>query len=139
MSHVGPIASTSIDPNALRETMSRQSVSKSEKLERAGVQFEAIMIRQFLGDALKPSIKGSLDEDSSGNDTYRYFVVDTLSQSLAQQGVFGIGKQITQQLAGRTGLTDPQAAPGAASAGPAPSGTAPANKTHTAPAKPHHL
>lgn len=74
------------------------NASQQQKIEQAGVQFEAIMIRQFLGDALKPSIKGSIDEEGSGNDTYRYFVTDTLAQSLAKEGVFGIGKQITAQM-----------------------------------------
>lgn len=91
-----------MDPNAMREVMSHQGATQREKIQQAGVQFEAIMLRQFLGDALKPSIKGSLDEEGSGNDTYRYFITDTLAQSLARQGVFGIGQQITQQLVQRT-------------------------------------
>ncbi len=112
MSGVSPITPQAVDPNALREMMSHQNAGANQKhkVEQAGVQFEAILLRQFLGDALKPSIQGSLEEGGSGNDTYRYFVTDTLAQSLAQQGVFGIGKQITQQLLSRLDKTiDPSA------------------------------
>ena len=90
----------SVDPNALRDVLSRPGESTPEKIKQAGVQFEAIMLRQFLGDALKPSIQGEVEE-SSGSDTYRYFITDTLSQSLAQRGVFGIGEQISKQLLAR--------------------------------------
>jgi Rod binding domain-containing protein len=101
MSNVSSIGSAqTIDPNALRDMLNRQGAS-ANKIHQTGVQFEAILVRQFLGDALKPSIKGSLDEDDQTADTYRYFINDILSQSLASRGVFGIGKQIEAQLTSR--------------------------------------
>lgn len=132
MAGISPIVPSAVDPNALRASLSHAQATKKDKIEQAGVQFEAIMLRQFLNDALKPSsIKGSLEEEGSGNDTYRYFVTDTLAQSMARQGVFGIGKQVTQQLlsiASKAG--DPAAVQAAPGATPAPtSGTADAIKT----------
>ncbi len=99
MSSVAPISSQTIDPNALRDVMHGDGKSEAAKIDAAATQFEAILIREFMGEALKPMIAGgALDEDYAGADTYRYFMVDTLSQSLASQGVFGIGKQISAQL-----------------------------------------
>ncbi len=128
MSSVGSIGSQAVDPNAMRSAMGNANVTRQQKIEQAGVQFEAIMVRQFLNDALKPSIKGSIEEEGAGNDTYRYFVTDTLAQSLAKEGVFGIGKQITAQLTQKMGAAAEADAQNKASAAPT-SGTPDANKT----------
>lgn len=101
MSTIIPISGQTIDPNSLRDVISHPGATNSQKIDQAGVQFEAIFVRQFLNDALKPMVKGAMEEDGSANDTYRYFITDKLSQSLAQQGVFGLGKQISTQLKAR--------------------------------------
>ena len=102
MSTIGSISALSsaetIDPKALQASLSASKASKSQKIDAAGTQFEAIFVRQFLGDALKPMVKGTMDEGGEANDTYRYFVTDQLAQNLAKQGVFGIGKQVAAQV-----------------------------------------
>ena len=102
MSSISAINSDSMDPNALREVIGGGGKTSSEKIDQAGKQFEAIFIRQFLNDALKPMIKNTTEgEDDAASSTYRYMITDQLSQSLAGQGVFGLGKQISTQLKGR--------------------------------------
>lgn len=98
MSTVNAVGSQTIDPNSLRTALGKPDESKADKVERAGKQFEAILIRQFLGDALKPSIAGAVEEDQAGGDTYRYFITDILSQNLAQKGVFGLGTALAKQI-----------------------------------------
>lgn len=56
---------------------------KDRTLEGASKQFEALMFRQFLDKAMKPMFKNSLLGSSNAADTYRSFLVDGLSQSIA--------------------------------------------------------
>jgi|GEM_PF-2446236 Rod binding domain-containing protein len=99
MNTVSTINSESIDPSALRDIISGGAKSSAEKIDQAGMQFEAIFVRQFLNDALKPMVKGAADgDDDAASSTYRYMITDRLSQSLASQGVFGLGQKISGQL-----------------------------------------
>lgn len=92
-----PITASTIDPNALKAIMD-QGQDQSQKITQAGQQFEAIFVRSFLGDALKPMIKGSMEEGGTASDIYRSMLTDILSQNMARQGVFGLGKQVASQL-----------------------------------------
>lgn len=66
----------------------------------AAEQFEAILVRQLLGDALKPMLGGSAGGESQapGSDVYQYFVTDVIAQSVAQGGGLGIAKMLVPQL-----------------------------------------
>ena len=52
-------------------------------LENASQQIEALLFRQVLEKALKPVFKSNLLSESNASDTYRSFLVDGLSQSIA--------------------------------------------------------
>lgn len=56
---------------------------KTQTLEDATTQFEALMFRQFLDKAMKPIFKSELLGESNASDTYRSFLVDGLSQAIA--------------------------------------------------------
>ena len=56
---------------------------KTQTLEGASKQFEALMFRQFLDKAMKPIFKSELLGESNASDTYRSFLVDGLSQAIA--------------------------------------------------------
>ena len=68
-------------------------------------QFESVLVKQFLNDALKPMFKGVFNENSEGHRLYRHFFTDALSESIAQGGGFGVSKNILQQqLVNHSGL-----------------------------------
>ena len=56
---------------------------REQTLEGASKQFEALMFRQFLDKAMKPMFKNKDLGGSNAADTYRSFLVDGLSQSIA--------------------------------------------------------
>jgi len=61
-------------------------------------QFESVLVKQFLNDALKPMFKGVFNENSEGHRLYRHFFTDALSESIAQGGGFGVSSILQQQL-----------------------------------------
>ena len=67
-------------------------------------QFEAILLRQFLGESVGSMMGG---QDSAQGSIYGYMLTDTLAQSMAAGGGLGMAKIIEQQLTPR-----PPVAPG---------------------------
>jgi Rod binding domain-containing protein len=63
-----------------------------EQERQVSQQFEAVLFRQLLGKALKPIFKSELVRDSNADDTYRSFLVDALSQSIASTSPLEIHK-----------------------------------------------
>jgi Rod binding domain-containing protein len=88
----------SMDSSLLMEMVHSQKNSESEKTEFVSQQFESVLIKQFLNDALKPMFKGVFNENSEGHRLYRHFFTDALSESIAQGGGFGISSILQQQL-----------------------------------------
>lgn len=77
-----------------------QSGGKRPSAQAAAEQFEAILVRQLLGDALKPMLGGSAEggAQAPGSDVYQYLVTDVIAQSVAQGGGLGIAKMLVPQL-----------------------------------------
>ena len=72
--------------------------SEQQKTAAVSQQFESVLVKQFLKEALKPMFKGVFNENSEGHRLYRHFFTDALSESIAQGGGFGISSILQQQL-----------------------------------------
>ncbi len=83
------------DPTALQRSM--QAGRNQPSAQAAAEQFEAILVRQLLGDSLKPMFGGG-EEKAPGSDVYQYLVTDVVAQSVAQGGGLGIAKMLVAQL-----------------------------------------
>jgi peptidoglycan hydrolase FlgJ len=129
MSAIPAINTQTIDPAALRQAMGGET--QAAKLAQASKQFEAIFVRQFLSDALNPMINGSVNQSGAGNETYRYFVTDTLSQSLADKGAFGISRQLTSALTPKPPIDSSLGREGIVADSPQINGTASAIKAQS--------
>ena len=82
--------------------MSKASVPQADRLAAASREFEAVLLRQYLGEALKPMTEsGSLFGNS--NPMYGYLINDALAGGLSSAGVFGFSNVLQAQLSG--GLT----------------------------------
>lgn len=81
------------------EMVHAKNKTDSEKTRFVSEQFESVLVKQFLNDALKPMFKGVFNEDSEGHRLYRHFFTDALSESIAQGGGFGVSSILQQQLA----------------------------------------
>jgi Rod binding domain-containing protein len=92
----------SLDANSLRELVKSKNATASQKNAVVSQQFESVMIKQFLNDALKPMFKGVFNEEGEGHRLYRHFFTDAISESIAQGGGFGISSILQQQLNAQT-------------------------------------
>lgn len=61
-------------------------------IEEASRQFEAIMLRQFLGESMKPLL------NAPGMQVYGYLVTDSLADSLSKGGGLGLSSILQAQL-----------------------------------------
>jgi len=93
--------SVSLDSSLLMEVVHSKDRTESEKTKFVTEQFESVLVKQFLNDALKPMFKGVFNEDSEGHRLYRHFFTDALSESIAQGGGFGISSILQQQLSSK--------------------------------------
>jgi flagellar protein FlgJ len=65
----------------------------SAKLGEASRQFEAIMLRQFLGESMKPLLEGG-----PSGQVYGYLLTDALADSMSKAGGLGLSSIIQAQL-----------------------------------------
>jgi len=91
------------DPTALMRMVESEGLSESSKMEAATEQFEAVFLRKYLGEALKPVFEGYLKESGSGADIYRYMLSDSMANSMSSRGVFGVAESLRGQLTPEAG------------------------------------
>jgi Rod binding domain-containing protein len=84
------------DPATVKQSM--QARSPQEAAKAAAQQFEAILVRQLLGDAMKPVLGSTPGSEAPGSDVYQYLVTDIVAQSVAQGGGLGLAKMLMPQL-----------------------------------------
>ena len=89
----------SLDSSLLMEMVHAKNKTEAEKTKFVTEQFESVLVKQFLNDALKPMFKGVFNENSEGHRLYRHFFTDALSESIAQGGGFGVSSILQLQLA----------------------------------------
>ena len=88
----------SLDSSLLMEMVHAKNKTEAEKTKFVTEQFESVLVKQFLNDALKPMFKGVFNENCEGHRLYRHFFTDALSESIAQGGGFGVSTILQQQL-----------------------------------------
>ena len=91
------------DPANMERTM--RASAPSDPGKAAAQQFEAILVRQLLGDALKPTLGAAGGGEAPGSDVYQYLVTDVVAQSVAQGGGLGIAKMLMPQLTPKHAVT----------------------------------
>ncbi|MGP8202019.1 MAG: rod-binding protein [Limisphaerales bacterium] len=90
------------------------NVSKEDKVKEACRQFEAILLRQILGEARKTVITSSENKDSNEKDIYNDMVDNQMADSISRSGTFGLAKSLEKQLVHQVlpKATAPAAKPG---------------------------
>ena len=61
-------------------------------------QFEAVLLRQILGDAQKKGFITAVNRESVASDVYRDMITDQLAESISRSGAFGLAASLNQQL-----------------------------------------
>ena len=87
-----------MDSSMLMEMAHSKHASESQKVAAVSQQFESVLVKQFLKEALKPMFKGVFNEDGNAHRMYRHFFTDAISESIASGGGFGISNILQQQL-----------------------------------------
>jgi flagellar protein FlgJ len=81
------------------------SLTEKQKMGEAGRQFEAVLLRQILSEAQKPTFKSKYTDDSTASSIYRDMTVKQLADSMSRAGGLGLARtlntQLTKQLTGQ--------------------------------------
>jgi|TARA_B110000977_G_C10686077_1_gene341559 Rod binding domain-containing protein len=85
-------------PTATLEQTRQSKTNTPEELKAATEQFEAILIRQYLNEAMKPLFEGPLMGTGNGAQIYQHMVTDTLANELSQTSTFGVASLLNMQL-----------------------------------------
>lgn len=75
-----------------------QGSADPARLEAAAKEFEAVFLRQFLGESLKPLLHPTPGSEAPGGQIYEYFVTDALAGELSEKGLFGFSSLLQMQL-----------------------------------------
>lgn len=87
-----------MDSAMLMEMAHSKNTSHNQKVAAVSDQFESVLVKQFLKEALKPMFKGVFNEDGGAHRMYRHFFTDAISESIASGGGFGVSSILQQQL-----------------------------------------
>lgn len=86
-----PAISSALPAGAAAERANAASAPAG--LGEASRQFEAILLRQFLGESMKPLLEGG-----PSGQVYGYLLTDSLADSLSKGGGLGLASIIQAQL-----------------------------------------
>jgi len=74
------------------------NISESDKVKESCRQFEAVLLRQILGEARKTVITSSEKKDSTETDIYNDMINNQMADSISRSGSFGLAKGLENQL-----------------------------------------
>lgn len=84
---------------SVSEMMARMNKLPAQaQLQEAAQEFEAIFVRQFLGESLKPMINGIVGKESASSGLYQQLIVDSLAGGITRGGGFGLSSALQLQL-----------------------------------------
>lgn len=110
MTSLTPVSMFDAQAEVLGQRLSRQP--EAEQRLAAAQQFEAMLLRKILKDALKP-MEGGLLDGPGGSETRQMtqdLMADTLAQALVQGGGLGLAEEIARGLPSSPGTTMTHAA-----------------------------
>jgi flagellar protein FlgJ len=73
-------------------------LTPAQKIAEASRQFEAVLLRQILGDAQKTVIPSALSDNSTAAGIYQDLITNTLADNISKSGALGLAKVFEQQL-----------------------------------------
>jgi Rod binding domain-containing protein len=82
----------------LDQLAANPNVSQRDKVTEACRQFEAVLLRQILGEARKTVIPSSASQDTGISGIYDDMINNQLADSISRSGSFGLAKSMQAQL-----------------------------------------
>jgi len=83
---------------SLESLAGNKALSEDQKIGEASRQFEAVLLRQFLSESQKPTIKSEFSDDSNTAGIYQDMITNQLADSLSRGGGIGLAKTFARQL-----------------------------------------
>ncbi len=74
------------------------ALSERAKVAELSRQFEAVLLRQILGEAQKTIFPSDANPQSFGGQIYRDMLTEQLADSISQSGDFGLARSLEIQL-----------------------------------------
>ena len=87
-----------MDTSMLMEMAHSRHASEKQKAAAVSGQFESLLVKQYLKQALKPMFKGIFNENGGASGMYRHMFTDAMAESIAQGGGFGISSLLQMHL-----------------------------------------
>jgi flagellar protein FlgJ len=82
----------------LEQLAGNANVPEKEKIAETCRQFEAVLLRQILGEARKTVINDGEEHDPAVDGIYNDMVTNQLADSISRSGAFGLAKSLESQL-----------------------------------------
>ena len=87
-----------MDSSMLLDMAHSKHATEQQKNAAVSQQFESVLVKQFLKEAVKPMFKGVFNEEGGAHRMYRHFFTDAISERIASGGGFGVSSILQQQL-----------------------------------------
>lgn len=91
MQSINPIG---LDTAQYQDLVHNKQMTEKQKVAEASKQFEGVMLRQYLKDALKPLVETEMTKNSSSDQIYRSYLIDIMAGSMAESGAFGVSNSL---------------------------------------------
>ena len=98
ISALRPASLNSLASIPIQDLAANKALSEEQKIEEASRQFEAVMLRQILGQARKTVFHSKLNDDSSTSGIYQDMVTGQLADAISRSGSFGLARSLQGQL-----------------------------------------
>jgi len=95
---------TAIQPNVrasdiqMEHLAGNPRVTEDQKVAEVSRQFEAVMLRQILGEATKKMFAADGEGESSTKGIYQDMITNALADSISKSGEFGLARSLAKQL-----------------------------------------
>ena len=86
----------------LEKLAGSKAVSEEGKVAELSRQFEAVLVRQILTEAQKPTFKSKLTPENTATSIHRDMMVNTMSDQITHSGGLGLAQQLQHDLARQT-------------------------------------
>ena len=109
----------------LEKLAGNYTLSGPEKLHEVSRQFEAILVRQIIGEAQKPVFKSKFNATGVAGDVYRDLITQQTADQISRSGSLGLARALETQLQRQFKMDPKTAAQAPDSSAPPHQGAAP--------------
>ena len=88
-----------------------KTLSEKQKLDEASRQFEAVMLRQILGQGRKAVFRSKFNQESMTSEIYRDMITNQLADGISRGGGLGLARSLEAQLSHQSSATDAKEKP----------------------------